>query len=159
MVAQAEMSEKANNPSQASDGREELPTHAVARNTAEFLHDMATLAELQGRLALVDFREGLAKFLWPLGAIAIGAAAALGCMPIALTALALVLADTTTLTYSACFGIALAVGLVFAAAFVLPACFALRGGLRIFDRSLVEWQRNRRWAKETLKRLGQSAHT
>ena len=34
-----------------SNGRE-LPPRTVARNTAEFLHDIATLAELQGKLVL-----------------------------------------------------------------------------------------------------------
>jgi hypothetical protein len=157
MVAQAKISETTNDSSQRSNGCAELPTQAVARNTAEFLHDLATLAELQGRLAVVECREGLAGLFWPLGAIGLGVAVALGCAPIALTALALVLADTTTLTYAACFGIALAVGIVLASALTAPAYFALRKGIHMFDRSLAEWQRNRRWAKDTLKRLGQTA--
>ena len=37
---------------EAANGRE-LPPRAVARSTAELLHDMATLAELQGKLVLI----------------------------------------------------------------------------------------------------------
>jgi len=40
-----------------AEDRSELPPRAVARGTAEFLHDVMTLAELQGKLALVDVLE------------------------------------------------------------------------------------------------------
>src|SRR5437762_2582547 len=84
------------------DGRAELPPRAVARSTAEFLHDVATLAELQGKLTLVDLREGLAKLILPTALVLIGAAVGLGCVPIALAALALTLAAYTTLPPPAC---------------------------------------------------------
>jgi hypothetical protein len=147
------------NSSQASqpNGRTELPPRAVARSTAEFLHDVTTLVELQGKLTLLDFHEGVAKLLAPAALVLVGIAVGLGCVPIALAALALTLSSYTTLPLPACFGIALAVGLVLAATLTIPSLMALKHGVRMFDRSLYEWGRNRKWIKDTLQRLGQSS--
>jgi hypothetical protein len=138
-----------------SDGRE-LPPRAVARSTAEFLHDVATLAELQGKLVLIDFREGTARLLVEMMMIAIGAAIGLGCVPIALAMLALIIAENTTLSLPVSFAIALVTGLILACVLAIPACLAVKSNIHIFDRSLAEWRRNRQWAKETLRRLAKS---
>jgi len=135
----------------------ELPPRAVARSTAEFLHDMATLAELQGKLVLIDFKEGTTKLLLEVMMIAIGAAIGLGCVPIGLATLALIIAANTTLSLPVSFAIALVTGLVLASIMAIPACLALRANISIFDRSLAEWRRNRQWAKETLRRLAKSS--
>jgi Putative Actinobacterial Holin-X, holin superfamily III len=140
-----------------TNGHTELPPRAVARNAAEFMHDVATLAELQGKLAMVDLSDGVSKLVWPVVLVAAGAAVALGSIPIGLMALALTLEHTTTLSPPVCFAIALGVGVVLAALLIVPSIGALKRGVRMFDRSLDEWRRNRQWAKETLKRLGQSA--
>jgi hypothetical protein len=139
-----------------ANGRE-LPPRAVARSTAEFLHDITTLAELQGKLVLIDFKEGTTKLLIEMMMIAIGAAIGLGCVPIALATLALVIAENTTLSLPVSFAIALATGVVLACILAIPACLAVRANISIFDRSLAEWKRNRQWAKETLRRLAQSS--
>src|SRR5262249_24081149 len=123
---------------------------------AEFLHDMATLAELQGKLVVVDLHDGMGKLVVQVAMIALAAAIGLGCVPIALSALALAIAANTSFSLAASFGIALWVGVVLAAGFGIPALISLRADLKIFDRSLSEWRRNRQWAKETLKRLAQS---
>jgi len=137
-------------------GTRELPPRAVARSTAEFLHDVATLAELQGKLVLVDFQEGMTRLLIEMMMVGIGAIIALGCVPIALATLALTIAATTTLTLPVCFAIALATGLVLACILAIPAALAVKSNIHIFDRSLAEWRRNRQWAKETLRRLAKS---
>src|SRR5262245_9911415 len=98
---------------QETNGRE-LPPRAVARSTAELLHDMATLAELQGKLVLIDFREGTAKLLVEMMMVGIGAVIGLGCVPVALATMALTIAATTTLSLAVSFAIALATGLVLA---------------------------------------------
>jgi len=139
-----------------TNGRE-LPPRAVARSTAEFLHDIATLAELQGKLVLIDFREGTGKLLLEVMMIGIGATIALGCVPIALATLALIIAANTTISLPVSFAIALVTGLVIACGLAVPACLAVKSNLRIFDRSLAEWRRNRQWAKETLRRLAKSS--
>jgi hypothetical protein len=139
-----------------TNGRTELPPRAVARSTADFLHDVATLAELQGKLALVDLREGMQKLLFPVGLLGVGAAVALGCVPIALMAIAFTLEATTDLPVAACFGISLAIGLVLAAIIIGAAIAGFKKNIRIFDRSLAEWRCNSQWAKDTLKRLGKN---
>jgi hypothetical protein len=138
-----------------ANGQTELPPRAVARNTAEFFHDVTTLGELQAKLALVDFREGLARLLTPVIVLALGVAVGLGAVPIALAALALTIATTTELSLAACFGIALLAGLVLCAVLVVPAIFALRSGLSMFERSRYELGRNMKWVKDTLRRLSQ----
>lgn len=139
-----------------SSGRE-LPPRAVARSTAELLHDMATLAELQGKLVLIDMQEGTARLLVEMMMIAIGAAIGLGCVPIALAMLALIIAANTTLSLPVSFAIALATGLVLACILAIPACLAVKRNIHVFDRSLAEWRRNRQWFKETLRRVGKSS--
>jgi len=139
-----------------TNGHTELPPRAMARSTSELLHDMATLAELQGKLALLDLREGFIKLLVPAGLAVVGAGIGLGCVPIALMTLALSLEKLTNLSAPVCFAIAFGVGLLLAAVLVIPALANLKTGLRMFDRSLAEWRRNRQWAKETLKRMAQS---
>jgi hypothetical protein len=136
-----------------ADERTELPPQAVARGTGEFLHDVLTLAELQGKLALVDLREGTAKVVVTLVALIIGIAWGLGCFPIALVALAVALKESTTLSLSASFGIALLVGLGLSALLAIPALIALKAEMHMFDRSQSEWRRNLQWFKDTLKRL------
>jgi Zn-dependent protease with chaperone function len=139
-----------------TNGHTELPPRAMARSTSELLHDMATLAELQGKLALLDLREGFAKLIVPAGLAVVGAGVGLGCIPIGLMTLALSLEKLTNLTPPVCFAIAFGVGLLLAAILVIPALATLKTGVRTFDRSLEEWRRNRQWAKETLKRMARS---
>lgn len=143
-----------------TNGRTELPPRAMARSTSELLHDIATLAELQGELAFVDLREGFAKLLVPAALAAVGAGVGLGSVPIGLMTLAISLEKFTNLSPPVCYAIAFGVGLLLAAILAIPALANLKTGLRMFDRSLEEWRRNRQWAKDTLKRMAQSGtHT
>src|SRR5262245_20484405 len=153
MVDQAQVTTK----NGKKNGHDELPPRAVARGTAEFLHDFTTLAELQGKLLVVDLKEGTAKLLVPVISLLVGAAIALGCIPIALAALALMLHEITTLTLASCFGISLAIGLFMALVLVIVAFGVVKSGMAMFDRSLHEFRRNMQWAKDTLKRHGQSS--
>jgi hypothetical protein len=41
----------------------------------------------------------------------------------------------------------------------IPAAFALKSNIHIFDRSLAEWRRNRQWFKETLRKLSKSSQS
>jgi hypothetical protein len=138
-----------------SNGRGELPPRAVARSTGEFLHDVTTLAELQGKLLLVDCQNGLRKLLVPIVTLVVGLVVAIGCVPIALAALALTIVEMTELSIAASLGISLLVGLILAAALTVGAYFWLRSGLSFLDRSYYEWTRNVAWAKDMMKRLSQ----
>jgi len=140
----------------ATNSRTELPPQAVARSATELMHDVVTLAELQGKLVLIDFREGLAKLMTPVVALLAGTAFGLGCVPVALATLAILLKELTTLSLAACFGISLAVGLFTCLVLTIVAFGVVRSSLKMFDRSLYEWSRNRKWLKDTLKRASQS---
>jgi len=153
MVAQTEIK-----PAEVrAEARSDLPPKAVARGTAGFLHDVTTLAELQGKLVIADAREGVSKLVTPAILVVFGVAVALGSVPILLAAIALTIKATTTLNYASCFWISVAIGLVLAAALAIPAYYRLRTGVSMFDRSYEEWRRNLQWAKDTLKRLGSNA--
>jgi len=117
---------------------------------------VATLGELQGKLALLDLRQGMSKLIVPFTVLGLAAVISLGCVPVALMALAFTLEATTTLSLPACFGIALLIGIVVAVALGISAYLSLKGGVRMFDRSLSECRRNMQWAKDTLKRIGQN---
>src|SRR5688572_5913699 len=110
------------------NGRSELPPRAVARSTGEFLHDVTTLAELQGKLLLVDCKQGLSKLIMPIALLVLGIVIALGCVPIALAALAITLVQAAEFSLAAAMGIALAVGVVLALAVSLAGYFWLRSG-------------------------------
>ena|SRR5438270_6306882 len=142
-----------------TDGQKELPPQTVARSGAEFFRDLTVLAELQGKLLLVDFRQGLWKLLTPFAVLVAGTTLALGSVPIALAALAVTLVETTKLTLAQSLGISLLVGIVLAAVLTLAGWTRLRSNLRFLNRSYAEWRRNLQWAKDTLKRLGQASHT
>lgn len=136
-----------------TNGRSELPPRAVARNTGEFLHDITTLAELQGKLLLVESREGFNKLVIPIATLVAGLAIALGCVPIALAALAITLVEAAEFSLAAAMGISLLVGVVLAAVLAIGGYYWVRSGLSFLDRSYYEWQRNVAWAKDMLKRL------
>jgi hypothetical protein len=135
----------------------ETPPRAVARSTAEFLHDILTLAELQGRLLVLDGQSELRKLIFPLVILVTGAVVCLSCLPIALAALALLLVEAAEFTLAQAFGIALLVGLALGGVLVMGGVFYLRSGWTLFERSRTEWQRNVQWAKDVLRRAGRRA--
>jgi hypothetical protein len=134
--------------------RSESPPRAVARSAAEFVHDVLTLAELQGKLFVVDFENGLQKLIWPAIGLAVGAVLALCCVPLALATLALVIDETTRLTLAQSFGMVLGGAVLVAALLIAGAVMYLRHGWSMFDRSWTELSRNLQWSKEMLRRLG-----
>jgi hypothetical protein len=138
------------------NGRTELPTREVARSGMDFLHDVATLAELQEKLVLVDLREGLQKLVMPVALAGVGMALAVGAVPIFLAAIALTIAATTSLAPWVCVWIALLVGVVLALLVTIPSLVSLKHGLHMFDRSYTEWRRNFQWVKDSIKRAGRS---
>jgi hypothetical protein len=138
-----------------SNGRTELPPQAMARDSVSFLGDIATLAELQGKLFVVDLREGTNKLFFSVVLLLGGTVIALGCVPVALATLALLIDElTTSLSPAACFGVALLIGLVLAAALAVPALIAVKKELWMFERSRTEWRKNMQWLKDTMRRAG-----
>jgi hypothetical protein len=152
MVDQAQQVNQSNGA-----GRTEVaPPRAVARSAGELIQDIVTLAELQGKLVMIDAHEGVSTMLASVAVLVVGLACAFSCIPVALATLALVLVETTQLTAAQAFGIALGVGLVLAALMIGGAILALRGRSGIFARSQAEWRQNVKWAKDAIQRLSRS---
>src|SRR5512135_144679 len=64
----------------------------VVGGIAEFGNDMATLVELQAKLALIDLKEATAKAVLPIAFSVIGLALVLACLPVILLGVARLLA-------------------------------------------------------------------
>jgi len=129
------------------------PPRGVARSAGELVHDLMTLAELQGRLFFADARDGAGQILMPIVIAAVGVLVFIGCIPVALVALALLFVATTTLTQLQAFGLSLLIGLVLSALLTGGGIWYLRHGSGMFHRTQAEWQQNVKWARDAMKRL------
>jgi hypothetical protein len=129
------------------------PSGAVAQSSAEFIHDLVTLAELQVQLVAIDGKQGLTRLVAPVAGVLFGAILALGCVPVALATIALVLAETTDLSAARSFALVVGVGGAVALVLIAACTWLLKRSLQMFARSQREWQQNIRWFKETLRRL------
>jgi len=162
MVDQAQITADEVAPSQDNQSssnqppRGELPPQAVARSAVAFFHDVATLAELQERLLIVDAKEGIEKLVVPAALLGVGLGMAVGSVPIFLAAFAAALVATTSLSWAASLWIALALGVVLTLILSIPAAVSIKGSLNMFDRSYAEWRRSMQWMKETLRRVKSS---
>jgi len=137
-----------------SNGTSGSPTKAVAANSAEFFHDITTLAELQGKLFLADSQQSLHRSIVPLATLIIGLVLSLSTLPLALVAIALTLVETTSLSNAQAFWIAIGIGLVLGVLACVIAVWRLRTSFSVFQRSLNEWNLNIRWFRRVLKQLG-----
>ena len=137
----------------AEENQSLSPSGAVAHSSAEFLHDLVTLGELQAQLVILDGKQGLARLVAPVAGIVLGTILALGCVPVALATIALVLTETTDLTPASAFALVVAVGSVVALILIALCAWLFKRSLKMFARSQREWQHNVRWFKETLRRL------
>ena len=146
MVAQAEVDR--------TNGAENSPPRAMARNTGELLSDAMTLAELQSKLLLVDVKHDLRQLIAPLALIVIGALLVLAALPIALSAVALALDSGTDLQLWAAFAVTFAGAILIAGGMVGGGVWYLLHRLSFLARSRSEWDQNVRWFKNLLRRLG-----
>jgi hypothetical protein len=144
MVDQAQVNNPGSAAAAARDG---------ARSTADFLHDLLTLAELSWQLLALDSRQFARRLIWPAIGLACGAALGVSCLPLALVVLALALEETTTLSLAQSFGAALGVGVGVATSLVCGVIWFVRRRLTFLERSKGQWHHNVRWLKETLERL------
>jgi hypothetical protein len=136
-----------------TNGRAESPSRVVARSASELLHDLLTLAELQGQLFVVDCESGLRKLLLPGIFLVVGGVLALCCVPLAFAVLGLAIAETTTLTIAQALGCVLGGSVIFSAVLLTLAILYLRRNWKLLDHSRTELKRNLQWTKEMLSRL------
>ena len=147
MVAQAQV--------ERTNGADNSPPRAMARNTGELLSDAMTLVELQSKLLLVDVKADLRQLIIPLALIVGGVIITLASLPISLIAVALALDAATDLQLWAAFAISFAFAIVIAGGLVGGGAWYLLHRLSFLARSRSEWAQNVRWFKNLLRRLGE----
>src|SRR5262245_49796173 len=95
-----------------SNGRGASAPRVVARNLAELSHDALTLGDLQMRLFWADARRLLRDLVYPGILLLVGVVLVLGCVPFALSTIAIALDEATRLTLAQASAFTLAGGLV-----------------------------------------------
>jgi ABC-type enterochelin transport system permease subunit len=130
------------------------PTRAFARNTAEFVHDVVTLGELQVSLLKLDVAQMAGRLVVPAIVLAVGAVIVLSCVPILLAALALTMVEVWRWSLPQAFFFALGCGLLLGGVACLSRVFAIRHRVAVLERSRNELVQNVSWIKQVLKRLG-----
>jgi hypothetical protein len=129
----------------------------VVGSLADFGNDVATLAELQVKLAALDLKEATGRATLPLVLIAVGAVLIIGCVPVAVAGLAVWLGGLLGLSLGVSLlltGLAL---MVVAAVVAGLAARRLRGSVESFRRSTEELNRNISWIRTVLVHSGRPA--
>jgi hypothetical protein len=128
----------------------------VVGNIADFGNDIATLAELQAKLTLLDAKDAAAKASMPLISLGAGLGLAVASLPVILIGLAGLIAASTKLSS----GVSqLIVGLVALAIAGVAALIGWKGSMRSltsFRRSSEELTRNLSWIRTVLVHSGRS---
>jgi uncharacterized membrane protein YqjE len=128
----------------------------VVSNIADFGSDIATLAELQAKLAAADAKEAAARAALPVVVLGAGAVLALASLPVILLGLADLIAASTRIST----GLAqLIVGLVALLLAGLACLIGVRGSLQSLDsfrRSREELTRNLSWIRTVLVYSGRA---
>jgi hypothetical protein len=134
----------------------QAPPASLVGNLAEFGNDVATLAELQAKLAIYDSKECVRQATIPSIVVVAASALALGSVPVLLIGLADWIASSTRLSAGAA---QLIVGFVFLIAAGVAGTLALRAALRCletFRRSQEELIRNLSWIRTVLVHSGRA---
>jgi uncharacterized membrane protein YqjE len=132
------------------------PEGRLVGGIAEFGNDIATLIELQYKLATIDLKESLRKALIPLLLMAVGVVFILGALPVLLSGVAELLAAALRIRIGWALLMTSATTIVLAGAILaicasrLPECFAG------FRRSREEFTRNLAWLRTVLVHSGRS---
>jgi len=140
-------------PGSGSNGS---PEGRVVGGLADFGNDVATLAELQGKLALIDLKECLGKALIPLVLVAVGLIVLLGAVPVVLLGAAELLAAALRIGTGQATLITGAVVLVLAASVVTVAALKVGPAFSSFNRSCEELSRNIAWIRTVVLYSGRS---
>jgi hypothetical protein len=129
---------------------------SLVGNIAEFGNDVATLAELQAKLAVYDAKECASRAPIPLIVVAAASILALGSVPVILIGLADWIASSTRLSAGGAQLIVGLVSLVLAGVAVIVALRSLIRSLESFRRSNEELTRNLSWIRTVLVHSGRT---
>ncbi len=126
-------------------------------NIAEFGNDVATLVELQAKLAVHDAKDCVGKATLPVILLVGAAAVALGSVPILLLGAASLLARSTSLTPGAAQLLVAVAALAIAGVTAFLAWRSFGTSLESFRRSREELVRNISWIRTVLVHSGRMA--
>lgn len=133
-------------------------SEGVLTSLGEVGGDVATLAELQAKLTLIDAKEAAGRATLPTAVLLASAAVLIATVPVLLIGLAFVLASALGITQGAAL---LITGAVVAAIAGVVAFLSLRGFLHSFEsfrRSREEFARNVNWVKTVLTQSTKTVH-
>jgi hypothetical protein len=139
-----------------NNGRNATPAAAMTRNMSDLTSDIASLAELQTRLFLLDVKESMTRIATPIVLAVIGGALLLGSLPVLLLAIAASLILLGIGLATALF-IAFLIGTVLGTIALAIARSRLRNAFVAFQRSREELAQNIRWIKGALSAAGRAS--
>jgi uncharacterized membrane protein YqjE len=131
----------------------------VVSTISELGSDIATLAELQAKLTVLDLKESTHRAVVPLGLVLAGLAVALGCIPVGLLGIAWLIAYALSIHQGWAMLLTAAVALVVGLVVAVVAGRRLGGSFETFQRSREELTRNIAWIKTVLTHSGRPGPT
>lgn len=135
-------------------------TNGAAENMvgsiAGFGNDVATLAELQLKLAALDFKETAGRAFIPLALVVVGLVVILGSVPVAIGGVSLLIAQVSGLSLGWALLLTAITTLGLAALVVVVAGRKLGASLEGFQRSRDELIRNVSWIRTVLVYSGRA---
>jgi hypothetical protein len=135
-------------PARSSD--DGAPEKQVLGGIAEFGNDIATLAELQARLAVHDLKKCLHKLMVPAGLVGAGLFAVIGALPVLLLGVAGLLASALKISPAAASLLTGGVVLVVALGTIAVAGWRIPASFSSFRQSREELTRNLAWIRTVL---------
>ena len=143
MVHQAEVN---------TNGRSKPSAAKVAESFTGLAHDAIELAELQARLLKLDAQAAVRNGGTSVALAVLGVCLLLGCVPVALIALAELFVAQFDWPRAGAFAASAAIGLAFSAGAAYAAWIRVQTALTALQRSRDELNRNIAWIKSNLKR-------
>ncbi|WP_406697302.1 phage holin family protein [Singulisphaera sp. Ch08] len=142
--------------SSSTNGSANGSAESMVGSLAGFGNDVATLAELQLKLAALDFQETAARALVPLIVVVVGLVLILGSVPVAIGGGSLLIAQATGISIGLALLLTATVILGLAAFIVVVAGRKLGMSLEGFRRSREELVRNISWIRTVLAYSGRA---
>ena len=122
----------------------------VVGSIAEFGNDIATLAELQAKLAALDFKESAERATLPLVLLLAGLTVLVVSLPVGLAGVALLLSSALSIPLGWALLLVAALAMAGAAAVAVIAGLRFSRSFESFNRSREELVRNLSWIRTVL---------
>ncbi len=147
MARQTQMNRNGKGPSAVRD---------VARSAAGLWHHLMTLAELQGRLFVIEVRAAILGIRTPAILVAISGVLAVTAIMLSPICAALVLVELTGISPALAFAIVIGLSLLVSSG-MMYAAYCRFQTVAALPRSLLEWRLNWNWLKSALQRQNTNA--